>query len=180
MVTPSPLPTLVVVMGVAGSGKTTIGRLLASTLGWAFADGDDFHGPTSIAKMASGVPLSDADRIPWLDRIGSWMDEQRSAGHSAVVACSALKRAYRDRLRAGRPSVQLVYLDGDRAIIERHLTQRQGHFFRAQMLASQFADLEVPQSDESPISVSVRGDSTPKGVVSEIVSRLGASARIPR
>lgn len=179
MVLLSRVPTLVVVMGVAGSGKTTVGRLLASTLGWAFADGDDFHSAASVARMAAGVPLSDADRIPWLERIGGWMDEQRSAGRPAVVACSALKRAYRDRLRANRSDVRLVYLDGDPATIERHLTQRRGHFFRAQLLASQFADLEVPHPDESAIFVSVREDSTPEAVVSEIVSHLDATGRAP-
>jgi carbohydrate kinase (thermoresistant glucokinase family) len=166
-------------MGVSGSGKTTIGRLLAGRLGWTFADGDDFHPKSNVAKMASGIPLSDADRIPWLDLIGAWMDAQRSIGQPAVVACSALKRAYRDRLRANRPSVGLIYLDGDRATIERRLKERRAHFFRASMLASQFADLEPPQPDEGGISVLIRADSMPEAVVSEIVSRLGAAARSP-
>lgn len=172
-----PGPTLAVVMGVSGSGKTTIGRLLAEALGWTFADGDDFHPASNVAKMASGIPLSDADRIPWLDRIGSWMDEQRSMGRSAVMACSALKRAYRDRLRANRPWVRIVYLQGDPATIERRLTERKGHFFRANMLASQFADLEPPQPDEDAISVPIGADSVPAAAVSNILPRLGHAAR---
>jgi gluconokinase len=176
MVPPQSIVTVAVVMGVSGSGKTTIGRLLAGALGWTFADGDDFHSAGSIAKMTSGVPLSDADRLPWLDRIGAWMDEQRSSARSGVVACSALKRAYRDRLRANRPFMRLVYLDVDRTVIERHLTERRGHFFRAQLLDSQLADLEPPQPDEGAISVSIRDD-TPQAVVSQIVSRLNAADR---
>lgn len=173
---PQPVVTVVVVMGVSGSGKTTVGRQLAGALGWTFADGDDFHSASNIAKMSSGIPLSDADRLPWLDSIGTWMDEQRSSGRSAVVACSALKRAYRDRLRANRPWVRLVYLDGDRTTIARHLTDRRGHFFRAQLLESQFADLEPPQPDEGAISVSVR-DRTPEALTSEIASQLGEAGR---
>lgn len=177
MVPPQPIVTVAVVMGVSGSGKTTIGRLLAGALGWMFVDGDDFHSATSVAKMASGVPLSDADRLPWLGRIGAWMDGQRSLGRSGVVACSALKHAYRDRLRANRPFVRLVYLDVDRTVIARHLSERRGHFFRAQMLDSQFADLEPPGPDERAISVSIRDD-TPEAVVSRIVPQLEGADRV--
>jgi gluconokinase len=146
-------PTIVVVMGVAGSGKTTIGQRLATALGWSYAEGDAFHPPANIAKMAEGVPLSDADRAPWLDAIAGWIRAETTAGRSGVVACSALRRAYRDRLRAAWPALRLVVLDVDRDELRRRLHTRPGHFFPETLLESQLATLEPPQADEHPIVV---------------------------
>jgi gluconokinase len=134
-------------MGVAGTGKTTIGRRLAELLGVAFAEGDEFHPPANIAKMSAGVPLDDDDRAPWLDLIGAWAHERRERG--GVVSCSALKRAYRDRLRAAAPGVFFVHLSGDRALVEQRMAERQDHFMPPSLLDSQFATLEPLQPDEA-------------------------------
>ena len=139
---------IVIVAGVSGSGKTTVGALLAQRLGWPFADGDEFHSPASVARMRAGQPLSDADREPWLDAIGAWMDGHIAAGRSAVVACSALRRAYRGRLLGGRPAARMVFLLISRADLEARLTARTGHFFPAALLDSQLETLESPQQDE--------------------------------
>src|SRR5580692_12610251 len=120
---------IVLVGGVAGSGKTTVGVLLADMLHWRFADADAFHSQVNIAKMRSGVPLTDADRKPWLDAITAFMDERIAAGESAVAGCSALKQAYRDRLLAGRPAARLVYLEISRELAHERLAARHGHFF---------------------------------------------------
>lgn len=139
---------ILIVAGVAGSGKTTIGKLIAGKLGWQFADGDDFHSQASIARMRSGSPLSDADRFPWLDLIGTWMDGEIAAGRSAVVACSGLARRYRAALLAGRDAAQIVFLEVSREEAQRRLHRRHGHFFGEQMVTSQFAEYEPPQPDE--------------------------------
>ncbi|TMG82078.1 MAG: gluconokinase [Betaproteobacteria bacterium] len=131
------------IVGVCGCGKTTIGRALAQELGWRFLDGDDFHPETNVTKMASGIPLTDDDRWPWFDRIVAEMRRVSAAGEHAVVACSALKQAYRDRLAAGG-DVRVVYLKGDAATIEPRLARRAGHFMPASLLPSQFATLEEP------------------------------------
>jgi gluconokinase len=136
---------IALLMGVCGCGKTTVGRALARELGWRFVDGDDFHPPANVAKMANGVPLADDDRWPWFDRIVAEMRRLDVAGESAVVACSALKAAYRDRLAAGG-DVRIVYLKGDAATIEPRLRQRSGHFMPAALLPSQFATLEEPSN----------------------------------
>jgi gluconokinase len=162
--------TIIVVMGVSGSGKSTVGALLAGKLGWPYAEADDFHPIANVEKMAAGQPLTDDDRLPWLAAIGAWIDEQIEAGRPAVVSCSALKRAYRDRLRAGRPQVRLVYLRGDRDLIATRLATRHGHFFQAEMLDSQFAVLEEPTPDEHVLAVSIGG--TPDEIVAEIIARL--------
>ncbi|MFI1003539.1 gluconokinase [Streptomyces galbus] len=146
-------PHVVVVMGVAGTGKTTIGPLLAARLGVPYAEGDDFHPQANIAKMAAGVPLDDADRWPWLDAIGAWAHER--AGRGGVVSCSALKRSYRDRLRAAAPGVVFVHLTGDRALIEDRMSHRQGHFMPTALLDSQFATLQPLQADEAGVAVDV-------------------------
>jgi gluconokinase len=144
---------ILIVAGPAGSGKTTVGKLLSGKLGWEFADADDFHSAANIAKMRSGRPLSDSDRFPWLAAIGAWMDEQIAAGKSAVVACSALARRYRDALLAGRDEVRIVFLEVSREEAFRRLHTRHGHFFGEQMVASQFAELEAPEPDETTIVV---------------------------
>ncbi|MFB9407448.1 MULTISPECIES: gluconokinase [Dactylosporangium] len=148
-------PPVFLLMGVAGTGKTTVGGLLAGRLGWQYAEADDFHPVANVEKMAAGTPLTDADRRPWLDAIGAWIDERAAAGESGVVTCSGLKRAYRDRLRHGRPQVRVVFLEGSRELITRRLTARHGHFMRVEMLDSQFADLEPPTPDEGVTEVSV-------------------------
>lgn len=161
-------PPVFIVMGVAGTGKTTIGALLAGRLGWLYAEADDFHPASNVDKMAAGVPLTDADRKPWLDAIGCWIDERAAAGEPGVVSCSGLKRAYRDRLRAGRPQVRVVFLEGSRELIMRRLAARHGHFMRVEMLDSQLADLEPPQPDEGATVVSV--DATPNEIVDAILA----------
>lgn len=147
-------PQVVIVMGVAGSGKTSVGRHLAMVLGWTFAEGDDFHPQANVSKMAGGTPLTDADRWPWLDAIGRWIVAETAENRSAVVTCSALKRSYRDRLRRAWPALRLVYLRVDREELQRRLAARLEHFFPAHLLDSQLQDLEPPQADEQPIVVS--------------------------
>ena len=141
--------TIAVVMGVSGSGKSTTGRLLADRLGWDFAEGDDLHPPANVAKMVAGVPLTDADRAPWLAAVEDWIDGH--AGRPGVITCSALKRAYRDRLR--RDGVVFVHLTGSAELIAARLAARQGHFMPPALLASQFAVLEEPGQDEPVIRV---------------------------
>jgi gluconokinase len=159
------IPQVAIVMGVAGSGKTSVGRQLATALGWAFAEGDDFHPAANVAKMASGTPLTDDDRWPWLDAIGKWMAGETAHDGSAVVACSALKHSYRDRLRLAWPPLRLVYLLVDRAELHRRLAVRLEHFFPEKLLDSQLQDLEPPQSDEQPIVVSGKVDTIVRYVV---------------
>ncbi|MEU0556230.1 gluconokinase [Dactylosporangium sp. NPDC006015] len=164
---PDSPPPVIVVMGVAGTGKTTVGALLAGRLGWRYAEADDFHPPANVAKMAAGQPLTDEDRAPWLAAIGRWIDEHAAAGTPGVVSCSGLRRAYRDQLRDGRPQVRLVFLEGSRELITRRLAARHGHFMRVEMLDSQFAALEPPQPGEDILAVSI--DATPEQIVDEIV-----------
>ncbi|MEU0580987.1 gluconokinase [Streptomyces griseoincarnatus] len=148
-------PHVVVVMGVAGTGKTTIGPLLAARLGVPYAEGDDFHPQSNIAKMSAGTPLTDDDRWPWLDAIGDWA--QGRTGLGGVVSCSALKRSYRDRLRAAAPGVVFVHLTGDRALVEDRMSHRQGHFMPTALLDSQFATLQPLEPDEAGVAVNVTG-----------------------
>ncbi|MET7390742.1 gluconokinase [Streptomyces sp. NPDC005385] len=154
----SPTPHVLVVMGVAGTGKTTIGPLLAARLGVPYAEGDDFHPQANIAKMSAGTPLTDDDRAPWLDAIGRWAHDR--AGLGGVVSCSALKRGYRDRLRAAAPGVAFVHLTGDRRLIEDRMSHRQGHFMPTALLDSQFATLQPLAADEAGVEVDVSGDPT--------------------
>ena len=139
-------PPLVVVMGVAGSGKTTVGQALADRLGIEYADADAFHSAASVAKMASGHPLDDDDRAPWLLAIGEWLAQQEEAG--AVVGCSALRRRYRDVLRAAAPDVQFLHLDGDPAVLTQRVAERPGHFMPASLITSQLETLEPLDPDE--------------------------------
>ncbi|MDU0303006.1 gluconokinase, partial [Streptomyces sp. PAL114] len=148
-------PHVVVVMGVAGTGKTTIGPLLAARFGVPYAEGDDFHPQSNIAKMSAGTPLTDDDRWPWLDAIGDWA--QQRAGLGGVVSCSALKRSYRDRLRAAAPGVVFVHLSGDRALVEDRMSHRKGHFMPTALLDSQFATLQPLGQDEAGVAVDVTG-----------------------
>ncbi|KQX77452.1 gluconokinase [Streptomyces sp. Root1310] len=163
-------PHVVVVMGVAGTGKTTIGPLLAARLGVPYAEGDDFHPQANIDKMSAGTPLDDDDRRPWLDAIGGWADAR--AGLGGVVSCSALKRSYRDRLRATAPGVVFVHLAGDRALIEDRMAHRQGHFMPTALLDSQFATLQPLQADEAGVVVDVSG--SPESITGRAVAALDA------
>jgi carbohydrate kinase (thermoresistant glucokinase family) len=157
-------------MGVSGSGKSTVARLLAETLGWHYQEGDALHPPENVAKMSGGTPLTDADRLPWLHRVAAKIDGWRSRGESGVVTCSALKRAYRAIIVGERPDVVLVHLAGSRALIGARLTRRKGHFMPTGLLDNQFATLEAPGPDERPIVVDVGG--APEAVVGEIVELL--------
>jgi carbohydrate kinase (thermoresistant glucokinase family) len=167
---------IVVVAGVSGSGKSTVGTLLAERLGWIFADGDGFHPAANVARMRAGLPLTDADREPWLDAITAWMDQQIAAGRSAVIACSALRRAYRARLLGGRPAARMVFLLISRGEGETRLTTRPGHFFPAALLDSQLETLELPQPDEDygVRILALRADQDPESIVSAIRTWLPA------
>ncbi|MEU1182083.1 gluconokinase [Streptomyces sp. NPDC005820] len=168
-------PHVVAVMGVAGTGKTTIGPLLAARLGVPYAEGDDFHPPANIAKMSAGVPLEDADRWPWLDAIGAWAHGR--AGRGGVVSCSALKRSYRDRLRTTAPGLVFVHLAGDRALIEDRMGHRQGHFMPTALLDSQFATLQPLQPDEAGVVVDVSG--SPEEIAERAARALAGLSDVP-
>lgn len=159
---------VLVLMGVSGSGKTTVGELLAQTLGWPYADADAFHSPENVAKMAAGHPLTDEDRASWLQSIRAWIDERIAKNEPGVVGCSALKHAYRDVLR--RPEMRFVYLRGTRSEIAERLAARTDHFFKPQMLDTQLAVLEEPTADEHVITVSI--DRTPAQIVAAIIAGL--------
>jgi gluconokinase len=170
-------PTVLVVMGVSGAGKTTVGEALASRLGWTFQEGDDFHPPANIAKMKSGHPLDDADRAPWLARIEAWIAGELAAGRSGVITCSALKRAYRSAIVGGRDSVILVYLNGSEDLVARRIEKRRGHFMPESLLASQFADLQAPDQTEHPIVVDI--DQPVAAQVDDIVAALARRREKP-
>jgi gluconokinase len=159
---------LVVVMGVTGSGKTTVGTALAERLGVPFADADDFHSPANVAKMRGGVPLEDSDRLPWLRTIGEWLAEHAGAG--AIVTCSALKRVYRDVLREAAPEIVFLHLDGDKEVARQRVASRAGHFMPASLVDSQFAALEPLTPDEQGIVVDF---ALPvREIVDEVASKL--------
>jgi gluconokinase len=162
--------TVAVMMGVSGSGKTTVAKGVAQREGWRLVEGDDFHPPANVAKMASGTPLTDEDRWPWLRRIAQEIDAIRASGRSAVVTSSALKRAYRDILIGDRPDVVLVYLKGSKGLIGRRIAARRGHFMPPALLDSQFATLQEPAPDERPVVVSI--EPPPDQIVAEVVSKL--------
>ncbi len=165
-------PAVLVIMGVSGSGKTTIAVLLAELLGWELADADDFHSAASLEKMRNGIALTDVDRWPWLYAIAAWIDEVRRTGRRGIVTCSALKRSYRRILIGKRQGVRLVYLKGDRQLIAQRLSKRRGHFMPAALLQSQFDTLEEPGPEENPIIVSVAAQPT------AIVERIRAELRV--
>lgn len=150
-------PRVVVVMGVSGTGKSTVGTLLAAALGVPYAEADAFHPPANIEKMSAGSPLDDTDREPWLDAIGAWARTrtEHGPGLQGVVSCSALKRAYRDRLRAAAPGLFFLHLSGDRDLVADRLAQRRGHFMPGALLDSQFAALEPLQPDELGLALSI-------------------------
>ena len=137
-----------VVMGVSGSGKTTVAELLAKQLGWAFMEGDRLHPPANVEKMRQGIPLTDGDRVPWLDRIGEELKSWAAEGRSGVLTCSALKRAYRDRIRSARPDVRFIYMKGSEALIASRVAARHHEYMPASLLRSQFDTLEEPTPDE--------------------------------
>ncbi|PCE15390.1 carbohydrate kinase [Microbacterium sp. SZ1] len=159
---------VLVLMGVAGTGKSTVAAMLAGRLGWTFEEGDDLHPEANVKKMASGDPLTDDDRWPWLDRIAEWIDERIAAGEPGIITCSALKRSYRDVLR--RDAVTFVHFVGDRELILERMLRRQGHFMPTTLLDSQFATLEPLGEDEKAIEVAI--DQTPQQQTAEITSRL--------
>jgi carbohydrate kinase (thermoresistant glucokinase family) len=163
-------PAAIIVMGVSGSGKSTIGALLAERLGWPFADADGFHPPENVAKMAAGTPLTDADRWPWLDAIAAHIGASRKAGQPVVVACSALRRAYRERLRAGHGDLIFLHLAGAPAVIAERQAARQGHFMPPSLMASQFATLEDPAAEADAVMVSV--SASPHEVVATAIDQL--------
>ena len=169
--TPSNATNAIVVMGVSGSGKSTIASMLAQRLHWVYEDGDWFHPKSNIEKMHHGEPLKDEDRWPWLHAIAEWIDATRRAGGHGVVACSALKRAYRDVLIGDRRDVRLVFLKGDRDLIARRIAARADHFMPTTLLESQFATLQEPRADERPIVVSIVPH--PREIVETIVTQLG-------
>ena len=163
-------PAAVIIMGVSGCGKSTIGALLASQLRWEFEDADWLHPAANVDKMHNGIPLTDEDRRPWLAAIAAWIDHSRRSGGRAVVACSALKRRYRDVLIGDRSDVRLVYLKGDEALIARRIATRHEHFMPRSLLHSQFEALEEPGPDENPIIVSI--EPQPREIVAKILSAL--------
>ncbi|HEY9244608.1 MAG TPA: gluconokinase [Streptosporangiaceae bacterium] len=162
---------IVVVAGVAASGKSTVGTLIAGHLGWPFTDGDSLHPVANVTKMHAGLPLDDADRQPWLAAVTARIDGYLEAGQSAVLACSLLRRGYRDQLTAGRPAVRIVFLDVSREILTGRISARHGHFFPATLLDSQLAVLENPQPSERLLVVTETGQS-PAVIADEVMRRL--------
>jgi carbohydrate kinase (thermoresistant glucokinase family) len=161
---------VMIVMGVSGSGKSTIGALLARRLHWEFEDADWLHPASNVDKMHNGIPLTDEDRRPWLEAVAAWIDNTRRSREHAVVACSALKRRYRDILIGDRTDVRLVYLKGDETLIARRIAIRHEHFMPRSLLHSQFEALEEPGPDEGPITVSI--EPQPHAIVARILSAL--------
>jgi gluconokinase len=161
---------IIILMGVSGVGKTTIGQILSGKLGWPLFDADEFHSAASIEKMRNGIPLEDADRWPWLDRMNAMLREREGRGESVLLACSALKQVYRDRLSKGTADLRWIYLKGAFELIRERLEARKGHYMKAGLLESQFAALEEP-GDALNIDV----DDTPDAIADSILRRLQES-----
>jgi gluconokinase len=167
------IPCALIVMGVSGSGKSTVADKLAETLGWTYEDGDKFHPASNVAKMAAGHPLTDEDRSPWLGAIAAEIDRACKAGEHVVIACSTLKRAYRDLLVHGRSDVRIIFLNGTQQLIADRLAKRKGHFMPPDLLPSQFRTLEPPAPDENPVTVSI--DASVEAIVTDIIRKLALS-----
>ncbi|STD19812.1 Thermoresistant gluconokinase [Dermacoccus nishinomiyaensis] len=165
-----PQPQFVIVMGVSGSGKTTVATGLADAMGWTYVEGDDLHPQANVEKMRAGIPLTDEDRWPWLTKIGEWIDEHESLGKSAVITCSALKRSYRELLREGRPTVSFCHVDVSREQLEQRLAERTGHYMPASLLQSQLDTLEPLQADEPGTTVEAKGGQ--EAVLAEVMESL--------
>ena len=163
-------PCALIVMGVSGSGKSTVAAALAKKLSWTFEDGDAFHPASNVAKMSAGHPLTDEDRWPWLRAIADEIDRVCRAGGRVVIACSALKRAYRDVLVRGRDDVRIVFLDGSKDLIAERMARRKDHFMPPGLLDSQFRTLEPPRADEKPITVPI--DAPVEAIVDDIAGQL--------
>ncbi|MFS4504929.1 gluconokinase [Clavibacter sp. Sh2141] len=163
-------PRHIVVMGISGSGKTTIATHLTEVLGWTFAEADEFHPAANIEKMTAGTPLTDADRWPWLEAMRDWMTGEAGAGRSTVVTCSALKRSYRDLLRGADGDVSFVHLSGDPDLIRERMKSRSGHFMPASLLPTQISTLEPLQDDEPGLAIENVG--TPDEVTARITREL--------
>jgi carbohydrate kinase (thermoresistant glucokinase family) len=169
-------PPILVIMGVSGVGKSTVAGALAARLGWPFEEGDTLHPGLNIAKMHAGIPLTDADRQPWLERVAAWIDALRAGKQPGIITCSALKRSYRQAIIGDRPEVRLVYLRGGRDLIAMHLAGRNGHFMAASLMRSQIDTLEEPDPNEDPLTVDV---GPPAGqIADEIIRLLGTSVKI--
>jgi gluconokinase len=163
-------PRHVVVMGVSGCGKTTVAQGISRVTRMAFGEADDFHPEANVAKMRAGQPLADADRWPWLEALAAWMVDERDRGRSTVIACSALRRAYRDVLRTGLPTVDFIHLDGPAAVIRERMATREGHYMPASLLDSQLATLERLEPDESGVVLDLTA--TPEELVAQAVAWL--------
>jgi gluconokinase len=166
-----PEPDVVIVMGVSGSGKTTVAKGIATLMGWEYAEGDAFHSEANVAKMHAGHPLTDEDRWPWLEAIGDWISAKEARGESAVVTCSALRRAYRDLLRKGRPAVRFLHMTAPPKLIEDRMQHRAGHFMPPTLLPSQLSTLEPLEPDEPGVDVVNEG--TPAQVLRRALAALG-------
>lgn len=168
--TSAPPTTTIVVMGVSGTGKTTVAEHLVQALGWRFAEGDDFHPPANVEKMSHGIALDDDDRWPWLAALAGWIGEREGAGDGAVVTCSALKRAYRDALRDGHPSVWFAHVATSPEVLRERLARRTGHYMPPSLLDSQLAALEPLAPDEPGLTIT--GESSPDAVAEQVLDHL--------
>lgn len=171
-------PSVLILMGVSGCGKTTVAAILASRLGWPFEEGDALHPQANIEKMAAGHPLTDADRWPWLAKVADWIDERLDAGENGLITCSALKRSYRDLINRRGSDLTFVFLAGSKETIAARLAARHGHFMRASLLDSQFADLEEPGADEPAIRVDIGPPAAE--IAEQIMEDFGLAERAKR